>query len=97
MDDTIVPNSTSEALPRAMGMTWMSPLLAVSGLPEAERPLSGNGPMGSTLVMSQFDEMEGDNPAQHGELIFAPEARTQYAHFLESGLDGAHAEALPPY
>jgi len=97
MNDTIVPNSTSEALARAMGMTSMSPLIPVSGLPDAEGPLVGNGPMGSTLVMSQFDKIEGDKPAQHGELIFSPEARTQYVHFFKSGLEGAQAEALPPY
>lgn len=97
MNDTIVPNSTSEALARAMGMTSMNGLRPVSGLPEAQGPLTGNGPQGSTLVMSQFDKMEGDKLAEHGGLIFSPEARAQYVHFFQSGLAGAHGEALPPY
>jgi len=35
--------------------------------------------------MCQFDKMNGDVTASHGELIFA-EARLQYVEFFKSGL-----------
>jgi len=97
LNDTIVPNSTSEALARAMGMTHMNPIRPVSGLPSAKGPLTGNGKSGSTLVMSQFDKIEGGKIAQHGELIFSPEGKAQYVEFFQTGLTSAHATAAPPY
>lgn len=97
LDDTIVPNSSSEALARAMGATHMNALRSVSGLPEKTGPLSANGATGSTLVMSQFDKINGGKKAIHGDLIFAPEGQAQYVEFFKSGLGGAHATAKPPY
>ncbi|MDI3290208.1 hypothetical protein [Polyangium sp. 15x6] len=97
MNDTIVPNSTSEALARASGMTLMNAIRPVSGLPVAEGPLSGNGETGSTLVMSQFDRIEGTKLAVHGELIFSPEGQAQYVEFFQTGLAEPYATAKPPY
>ncbi|MRG92514.1 alpha/beta hydrolase family protein [Polyangium spumosum] len=97
MNDTIVPNSTSEALARASGMTLMNAIRPVSGLPAAAGPLSGNGEAGSTLVMSQFDKIEGTKLAVHGELIFSPEGRAQYVEFFQTGLAEPNATAKPPY
>ncbi|MDI1433221.1 alpha/beta hydrolase family protein [Polyangium sorediatum] len=97
MNDTIVPNSTSEALARASGMTLMNAIRPVSGLPVAEGPLTGNGKTGSTLVMSQFDRIEGTKLAVHGELIFSPEGQAQYVEFFQTGLAEPYATAKPPY
>ena len=97
MNDTIVPNSTSEALARAAGLTLMNTIRPVSGLPAAEGPLTGNGASGSTLVMSQFDKIEGTKLAVHGDLIFSPEARAQYVEFFQTGLAEPYATAAPPY
>lgn len=95
--DTIVPNSTSELLARAAGLVSMNPLVTVSGLPEASGPVTGNLPGGATGVISQFDVIEGDKLATHGELIFSPEARAQYVKFFQTGLESGHATCAPPY
>lgn len=97
LNDTIVPNSSSEALARAMGATHVNPLRPVSGLPEKTGPLSANGATGSTLVMSQFDKINGGKKAVHGELIFAPEGQAQYVEFFKSGLASPHATVKPAY
>lgn len=97
LNDTIVPNSSSEALARAMGATHMNPIRPVSGLSSKTGPLTGNGATGSTLVMSQFDKIEGGKTAAHGELIFSPEGQGQYVEFFKTGLTAAHATAKPPY
>lgn len=95
--DSIVPNSTSEALARAAGLVNMDPLAAVSGLAEAAGPVTGNLAGGGTGVFSQFDVIEGGKMATHGELIFSPEARAQYVKFFETGLSAGHATCEGPY
>jgi len=97
LNDTIVPNTSSESLARAMGATHMNAIRSVSGLPEQAGPLTGNGATGSTLVMSQFDKINGGKTAVHGELIFAPEGQAQYVEFFKTGLANPHATAKPPY
>ncbi|MBK9264787.1 MAG: hypothetical protein IPM54_34010 [Polyangiaceae bacterium] len=97
LNDTIVPNSSSEALARAVGADHMNPVRPVTGLPAKTGPLSGNGPTGSTLVMSQFDKINGGKTAVHGDLIFAPEGQAQYVEFFKTGLTAPHATAKPPY
>lgn len=97
LNDTIVPNSSSESLARAMGAAHMNPVRPVSGLAAKTGPLTANGSTGSTLVMSQFDKINGGKTAVHGDLIFAPEGQAQYVDFFKSGLASAHATAKPPY
>lgn len=97
LNDTIVPNSSSEALARAMGATHQNPIRSVSGLPEKTGPLTANGATGSTLVMSQFDKINGGKAAIHGELIFAPEGQAQYVEFFKTGLANPHATVKPAY
>jgi hypothetical protein len=97
VDDTIVPNSTSEALARAAGLSLMDPVRPISGLPSAKGPITGNAAGGATGVISQYDFIEGGQIAQHGELIFSPEARAQYVGFFKSGLAAPHATAPAAY
>lgn len=97
IDDGIVPNSTSEALARAAGLTNMNPLRSISGLPEATGPLSANLATGSTGVISQFDKVEGGVRATHGELIFSPEGRAQYVEFFRTAIETGRATAPPAY
>ncbi len=97
IDDTIVPNSTSEALARAAGLTLMDPIKPISGLATGSSAMTGNLPGGATGVTSQFDVMDGGMLAVHGGLIFSPEAQGQYLSFFKSGLATGHATAIAPY
>jgi hypothetical protein len=97
IDDNIVPNSTSEALARAAGMQLVDPIRPISGLESAMAPLSGNLPGGATAAISQFDTMHGGDKAEHGELIFSPEAQAQYVEFFKTALARGHATVAPPY
>ncbi|MEZ4294685.1 MAG: hypothetical protein R3B70_06890 [Polyangiaceae bacterium] len=96
VNDTIVPNSTSELLARAAGLVNMAPLTKVSGMAESGAPVTGNLPGGATGAMSQFDKIEGGKLATHGELIFSPEARAQYVKFFQTGLANGHATCDKP-
>jgi hypothetical protein len=95
--DSIVPNSVSEALARAAGLPLLDVIHPVSGLPEQAGPVSGNLASGATGGMSQFDRMEGDKTANHGELLFSTEGRAQYVAFFTSALADAHATIPPAY
>jgi hypothetical protein len=97
VNDTIVPNSTSEALARAAGLEVMHPVAPPSGIAEVSAPASANLSTGGTGVICQFDKMEGTKTAVHGELIFSPEGRAQYVEFFQSGLAGDHATVPAPY
>lgn len=97
IDDTIVPNSTSDALARAAGLVLIDPIRPISGLKSASSPLTGNIAGGATGVISQFDHMNGTELAQHGGLIFADEAIAQYVEFFTTGLAAGHATAPPAY
>ncbi len=96
-NDTIVPNSTAEALARAAGMQLEHKVHDVSGMTTVSGATTGNGPNGSTAVLSQFDKIEGGKQATHGELIFSPEAQDQYVGFFNSALKNAHATVAPSY
>src|SRR5262249_25134408 len=74
INDSIVPNSTSEALARAAGLVLIDPIVPISGVASAPAPVTGNLPSGATGAISQFDVVNGDELATHGELIFSPEA-----------------------
>jgi hypothetical protein len=95
VDDHIVPNSSTEALARAAGLTLADAVRPVSGMAQASAPLQGNLQSGATGVLYQFARMNGDAPANHGELIFSDEARAQYVGFFSSGLSAAHATVSP--
>jgi hypothetical protein len=94
--DTIVPNSTSRALARATGLVLMDALEPVSGLEAVAGPVSANLASGATGAMSQFDRMNGDTLATHGELIFSAEGQAQYLEFFLSALAAEHATIASP-
>ncbi len=96
IDDAIVPNSTTAALARAVGVELMDAIVPVSGLPSVSGPVSANLLSGATGVMTQFDVVDG-TAASHGELIFAPEGRAQYVEFFTTGLADGHATVPPSY
>jgi hypothetical protein len=97
VDDSIVPSSTSEALARAAGLVLADPVRPISGLPSGKAPLTGNLATGATGAIAQFDEIEGGQLATHGELLFSPEAQTQYVEFFKTGLAKPHATVAPAY
>ncbi len=95
VDDGIVPNTSSEALARAAGLVLGDPIVSpLTGFQTAPAPLTGNLASGATGVMYPFDRIEGGIMAQHGELIFSPEAQTQYVQFFQSGLMQPHATVV---
>lgn len=97
LDDHIVPNSTSEALARAAGLELMDAIRPISGVKGIASPATANLASGSTGVISQFDIMNGDETATHGDLIFSVEAQAQYVEFFKTGLASSRATAVSPY
>jgi len=95
--DTIVPNSVSRALARAGGLPLLDAIEPVSGIESVSGPLSANLASGATGAISQYNRVEGDKIATHGELIFSPEARAQYVEFFRSGLNEEQATIVSPY
>lgn len=95
IDDAIVPNTSTEALARAARLSLMDPIRAVPGLPSMTGPSTANGPGGSTAVLTQFDTMNGGEPANHGELYFSPEGRDQYLEFFRTALESGVGTVFP--
>jgi pimeloyl-ACP methyl ester carboxylesterase len=95
--DSIVPNSTSELLARAGGLTHQLPKRSeIPGLPTKDGSISANLPTGSTGVIAQFEHGMDGKLIDHGSLIFAPEGRAQYVAFFKSALMG-RAVVPPPF
>jgi hypothetical protein len=92
--DGIVPNTSSRALARAAGLELLAPIESINGLAETAAPAQGNLATGATAVITQFDRMNGDQVAQHGELIFSPEGHAQYLEFFKSGLAEGRARVV---
>jgi hypothetical protein len=96
VEDTIVPNSTSEALARARGLPQMTPSYgAIPGLQSASAPLTANLPKGSTGGIFQFDKADG-KPIEHGSLYFSTEGIAQYVAFFQGALAG-RAVIIDPF
>lgn len=97
VDDAIVPNSSTDALARAGGLELLGGERGISGVSRVSGPVTSNLPGGATAVVSQFLRVEGGSKrAEHGALIFTPEARAQYLRFFQSGLAAEHATASAP-
>ncbi len=97
INDGIVPNSTSRALARAAGVPLIDAIDPISGLPSVPGPVTANLPSGVTGAISQFDRMEGDKMATHGELLFSPEGKAQYVEFFLTALANEHATIPSAY
>lgn len=95
VDDGIVPNTSSEALARAAGLVLGDPLVSpLTGFRTAQAPLTGNLSSGATGVMYPFDKIDNGMMAQHGALIFSPEAQAQYVQFFQTGMMAQHATVV---
>jgi pimeloyl-ACP methyl ester carboxylesterase len=96
-NDTIVPNSTSELLARAAGLTHQLPKRSeIPGLPTKDGTISANLPSGSTGVIAQFERGTDGKVIDHGSLLFTPEGRDQYVAFFKTALEG-RASVPPPF
>ena len=96
-NDAIVPNSTSELLARAGGLTHQLPKRSdIPGLATANGSITANLPSGATGVIAQFERGADGKLIDHGSLIFTPEGRAQYVAFFESALKG-RAVVPPPF
>lgn len=96
IDDGIVPNTSTEALARAAGLTLLNPVRPFPGATIDENIQSSPQANGSTGIMTQFATMNGGEVATHGELIFAPEARAQYVEFFRTGIVNGTATVKHP-
>ncbi len=96
IDDGIVPNTSTEALARAAGLTLLNPVRPFPGATIDENTQSSPQANGSTGIMTQFATMNGGEVATHGELIFAPEARAQYVEFFRTGIVNGTATVKHP-
>jgi len=84
-EDSIVPNSTSEALARAAGLTHVLPKESdIPGLVQAPAPYSGAA---GTFAIFQY-RVVGGKTIDHGSLIFADEAIAQYSNLFRTSLAG---------
>ena len=96
VEDTIVPNSTSEMLARALGLPQLTAHYgAIPGLLAATAPVTANMPKGSTGGIFQYDVADG-KPIDHGSLIFSTEANRQYVEFFRTALTG-RAVVIDPF
>ncbi|MBK6516532.1 MAG: alpha/beta fold hydrolase [Polyangiaceae bacterium] len=94
--DNIVPNSSSHAVARAVGLGLMNGVVPVPTLEAVVAPVAGNVASGSTGVLCQFATMNGGEVASHGELIFAEEARAQYVELFRSALADGVGTVIAP-
>ncbi len=95
-EDTIVPNTSTEVLARALGLPQVGRVTHdVPGMQRVVAPVTANLPSGATGGLSQFDTMDG-KLAQHGELIFSTEGKKQYVEFFRTALAG-RATIIDPY
>src|SRR5690606_16345914 len=90
------PHSPPDALARGAGLQVLHEVRPISGISAVSGPVSGNLPGGATGAISQFDRVENDSKtAEHGGLIFTPEAQTQYVDFFKSFLAGSSVIKTP--
>lgn len=97
IDDGIVPNSSTAALARSLGLVHAGPIAPVPGLPAATYPVRDNLPGGGTGALAQFDRMNGAETATHGDLISSTEARRQYVEFFRTALETGRATIRAAY
>jgi pimeloyl-ACP methyl ester carboxylesterase len=87
-EDRIVPNSSTEILARALGLAQVGTVThEVPSMTRIAAPVTANLPSGATGGLVQFATANGTY-AQHGDLIFSPEARKQYVEFFRTALAG---------
>jgi pimeloyl-ACP methyl ester carboxylesterase len=102
--DATIPNTASNALARAMGITHVQPVLQTVGLIDTKpAPLSGNVADGdATAGFFQFDEVVvqmGGRPvrANHSNTVGSFEGFGQLMNFFESWLGDGPPTIVNPY
>lgn len=98
LDDAYVPNSSSEALARALGLSHLEPVLrSVFGLPALPEPASSNHPRGVSAAFFQFDVLSDGQPAEHTEIYADSLAQEQWIHFFSTLHSSGQAQMEDPY
>lgn len=102
LDDDIMPNETTHALVRALGVHLVGPnLLPVAGLDvdTDPMPISGNVD-GRTAVLYQYDDMIDEGQvvqARHSHIFSSDSNRVQMPRWFQSWLDDGLSEAIDPF
>lgn len=101
LDDSIIPDETTMALGRALGLERVGPHLQdVPGLPDHATPPPVAGNVGGrTAAYYQFDDMlDGGElvKATHTDIFGSDSNRDQLRHWLRTWLDDDLAEVLDP-
>ncbi len=104
IDDSIVPNVSTRALARALGVPHVPPVLQPVGIVPlaSEAPISGNLDDGRTTAgLFQYDRgmREPGGPVERADhdLAVTTEGVLQTTHFLESWATTGLAEIINPY
>jgi dienelactone hydrolase len=105
VDDAIVPNASTAALARALGLPIVGPVpFAIRGLElHADLPTAGNMGTGQTAGLCEFTEAEssrapdGREPADHYNLQHDPFVQSQVRAFITTAEDDEGATIVDPY
>ena len=102
MDDDIMPNTTTRALVRALGVELVGPnLQTVEGLVVNPNPMPISGNVnGRTAVLYQYDDMVDDGQlvqATHTHIFACDSNQVQMPRWFQTWLDDGLSEAIDPF
>lgn len=99
MDDSVVPNSATLNLARALGVAVVPPMLTTwTDIDLAEGAVSGNLASGVTGGLVQFAEVDpggGLEPADHNNTVFSAEVRALSIAFFDAWQEGEMPSVSP--
>lgn len=102
IDDDIIPNDTTRALARALGVQLVGPeLQVIDGLTVDTDPMPIAGNVnGRTAVLYQYDDMIDDGApvvARHSHIFGSDSNRIQMPHWFRTWLHDGLSEAIDPF
>lgn len=102
IDDDIMPNETTRALVRALGVQLVGPnLQAVNGLVVDADPMPISGNLdGRTAVLYQYDDMMDDGmlvKAMHSDIFSCDSNKIQMPRWFQTWLEAGLSEAIDPF